>query len=870
MQGIGNCDDRSAYLQLCADLENSTEDGNTALALVEPRHPLWQLRMMSIRTILGVGPDAGVEEIASAARRLYAIYHPDKGGQPRCLHPLARESECFPGGVPPHGSRAGLPHQVAGAEAARQHGLRDRSAGYGGHVEDPCRRDVSGLLPQARVWLQVPMRLTGRGQRWPLYSYPRLARYAFFTGTGLAKLDFPASHGQQFLKYARRHNLSHRTLELAFGSTEAIYEFRRTACAGLPATAVKSACNLLAYGNGLADWRKANRMAGIPPALRALKDELTTARTHMVSQAPQSWKDAVRDRKHPELMLGSLMCQKGERADLDALGRMIPDVTLGDSILVSPSPRLALRTGPRRRHLRHPEDVSGRLGGVPGRDPRLRRASRRDAHMTARQRRRNAARAYARRWLDLKEDEGREGPMPPMPHPDFAVCVEGELPRQYNYASKELEFFNANAGVWMHTGGQAYCRGELLKDALCKVLCTPRWGLDKDGKTRLLPGDDPLFHTAPVLSSVGGMLDKVTPDLSLPDLDDSGNPLMRRLVNFKGPYCLEFSDPPHVTAASTDEELLNALAMCVRTTTTSDRASRLVPRSFEEYRHPERLELARAVLEAMQALKDQEAVAAPDGPTPVMCLPEHVKARPALTTTPHSGRSSTRPTTTWPLQRRQPARIRGGHDTGGAGRPSRRPRSPEQLANLEGCKLAFVDDFKPMSGAVLRQISGGNNLTAARKFKGENVFKFHGMLMICANGLWRSDEEWKGADRRRLTGLPFQVEFVGQLRGPNQSKKDSSVKESIKSYFPEFWFLMRVLWLSAKPFPRSDHIEPRRSRTIGVVQDLLNFGRSPADVPDSEPGIFVRECLVQYHPSEQKPSTCGEIEEALAVRLGSS
>ena len=142
------------------------------------------------------------------------------------------------------------------------------------------------------------------------------------------------------------------------------------------------------------------------------------------------------------------------------------------------------------------------------------------------------------------------------PHLDFAVCVEGELPCQYNYASKELEFFNANAGVWMHTGGQAYCRGELLKDALCKVLCTPRWGLDKDGKTRLLPGDDPLFHTAPVLSSVGGMLDKVTPDLSLP--------LMRRLVNFKGPYCLEFSDPPHVTAASADEELLNALAMCVR------------------------------------------------------------------------------------------------------------------------------------------------------------------------------------------------------------------------------------------------------------------------------------------------------------------
>ena len=208
--------------------------------------------------------------------------------------------------------------------------------------------------------------------------------------------------------------------------------------------------------------------------------------------------------------------------------------------------------------------------------------------------------------------------MPPTPHLDFAVCVEGELPCQYNYASKELEFFNANAGVWMRAG--VLPRRALERRPLQGAAHTPV-GLDKDGKTRLLPGDDPLFHTAPVLSSVGGMLDKVTPDLSLPDLDDSGNPLMRRLVNFKGPYCLEFSDPPHVTAASTDEELLNALAMRVRTTTTSDRTSRLVPRSFEEYRHPERLELARAVLEATQGLKDQEAVAAPRAPHPSCASP---------------------------------------------------------------------------------------------------------------------------------------------------------------------------------------------------------------------------------------------------------
>ena len=174
--------------------------------------------------------------------------------------------------------------------------------------------------------------------------------------------------------------------------------------------------------------------------------------------------------------------------------------------------------------------------------------------------------------------------------------------------------------------------------------------------------------------------------------------------------------------------------------------------------------------------------------------------------------------------------------------PCQLPQGPTRVGR-KGCKLAF----EAHPGPVRRR--AGNNLTAARKFKGENVFKFHGMLMICANGLWRSDEEW-----------PFQVEFVDQPRGPNQSK-------NIKSYFPEFWFLMRVLWLSAKRAWRSDRIEPRRSRTIGVVQDLLNFGRSPADVPDSKPGIFVRDCLVQYHPSEQKPSKCGKIEEALAIRL---
>ncbi|CAJ1448333.1 unnamed protein product, partial [Effrenium voratum] len=237
MQGIGNCDDRSAYLQLCADLENSTEGGNTALALVEPRHPLWQLRMMSIRTILGVGPDAGVEEIASAARRLYAIYHPDKGGSHDVFTHLQERvnallEECRHAGPAPvfrakwqapkpHVNTAFVTDLLDMADTWR---IRVGEMSLGFYLEHglASNKTVPEEYYECELAsrLQVPMRLTGRGQRWPLYSYPRLARYAFFTGAGLAELDFPASHGQQFLKYARRHNLSHRTLELAFGSTE--------------------------------------------------------------------------------------------------------------------------------------------------------------------------------------------------------------------------------------------------------------------------------------------------------------------------------------------------------------------------------------------------------------------------------------------------------------------------------------------------------------------------------------------------------------------------------------------------------------------------------------------------------------------------
>jgi hypothetical protein len=57
----------------------------------------------------------------------------------------------------------------------------------------------------------------------------------------------------------------------------------------------------------------------------------------------------------------------------------------------------------------------------------------------------------------------------------------------------------------------------------------------------------------------------------------------------------------------------------------------------------------------------------------------------------------------------------------------------EQKANLFLCSHAFIDDFspwEPLNNVVLRQFTGGNNITAARKNLSEFVFKFRGQLFL--------------------------------------------------------------------------------------------------------------------------------------------
>ncbi|CAJ1447565.1 unnamed protein product [Effrenium voratum] len=182
-----------------------------------------------------------------------------------------------------------------------------------------------------------------------------------------------------------------------------------------------------------------------------------------------------------------------------------------------------------------------------------------------------------------------------------------------------------------------------------------------------------------------------------------------------------------------------------------------------------------------------------------------------------------------------------------------RPR--EQFANLQGSRFAWVDDFapnQPLCSAVLRQISGGNTLTAARKGRGENIFSFHGLLLLCTNGVWQADAEFFGSDRRRITGVKFEHNFVDNPTRPHELLKDNSVKQNIPEMFAEFWWVARVFWLARIP---GEDITERTAQSTA----------QPSSMPEASE--LVRRYLQPYVLSKTRPATSQEVDSYIADQL---
>ena len=188
----------------------------------------------------------------------------------------------------------------------------------------------------------------------------------------------------------------------------------------------------------------------------------------------------------------------------------------------------------------------------------------------------------------------------------------------------------------------------------------------------------------------------------------------------------------------------------------------------------------------------------------------------------------------------------------------------EQLSNVNQCRHAWVDDFAPtvpLSTAVLRQLSGGNNITAARKNAKELAFKFTGQLFLAANGPWKPDEPWKGADVRRITGLNFEVRFVDVPQGQNELAKDSTIKRQISSFFSAFWYFALAFHLLEQPLDKSDYTEPKPPNTLAMIKLLQRKSDEDEGPTIEDVEAFSADKLIQYTLGVAKPSSSSDVQE---------
>ncbi|CAJ1414825.1 unnamed protein product, partial [Effrenium voratum] len=598
--------------------------------------------------------------------------------------------------------------------------------------------------------LGLCLRLIGSMGSFPVYSMPRAVRWAAFCGMDL----------------------------WAFASTEQIVAFRQS-MPPLHPKDIKQATNLLAYGNGLVEWMKTHGIVTLPGPLADLKRVMTCVREHVWHRMPEGWKRELKaTRRRPILAALSVECQRRERQKLDAAAELLPAGCvvhgyLGDSFLFSSSDG-GFSAEATVRHLQS-RGLFFTVKPMPANDSE-----------------------YCR-----DEEKG------PTPHLGLAISVEHRVPVRWDHQQDHMEIYNATDGVWSTGKCDGACKGEMLARALIATYGARTWRPDPDsGKWRLQVRDNVmLFHTAPILSSVGAMLSKLDNGDCMPPLDQERHRHFQ--IHFKGGDKLSFlAHPPPLQDFLDDDEALQRAMELPMARTGTDIVEELEAASmgliFESV-------VGKAVKKIEFAtLKDNGGVER--GYCAVLC-------QEALTV-------------------------------------GKQERPREQFANLQGSRFAWVDNFAPnqrLCSAVLRQISGGNTLTAARKGRGENIFSFHGDLLLCTNGVWQADAEFFGSDRRRITGVKFEHNFVDNPTRPHKLLKDNSVKQNIPEMFAEFWWVARVFWLA--PHPGEADITERTAQSTA----------QPSSMPEASE--LVRRYLQPYVLSETRPATSQEVDSYIADQL---
>jgi hypothetical protein len=775
------------------------------------------------------------------------------------------------------------------------------------------------------IKLGLQLRLVAKGDRskLPVLPQPRILRYAAFMGVDVIELDVPSSHGQQALKYCRKHNLRCDTLAMAFASTNHVRDFRTSL--NISPDAAKLASNLLVGGAGVKKIMLKCNLASLPPTLLRMRDELAEMRRHMLVNCPPSWRLVLRSAKYDHLTLGSWHYQLGERVDLELVTARLQAIGvtchgwLGDSILTSAFPAEEFCRGleqeglfiTMRRFPRTPQQYFASFEAITATTFDL-------SKLTDRQVRQALAYTRAARWLREMEDKADKADK--MPHTEFAIAIQAALPTKRSVAGK-TEVYVPEHGVWTCSVGVSVSV-EAISDALQSTFSSRQWQFVDVGagefKMRLVAGVINMFFTAPVLNTIADMSKKLALDTDVEPLDMY--PGVEKLKNFRGPMCLDFSTVPPEVDWQNDLELAAALNLPVRHSVITDRTTRSVPRVFEEYEGKGKLDLARAIQGAMVELSKADLKeesyelstearnalelaseghnmirkiffqAHNDWDSAMMQLRlvfEPLQAKSNLCQTVSfldEGSGSTAKGTVRALIEACLGAYAGEKQLGYCSTltveslAQKKCEGPtEQKANLFLCSHAFIDDFspwEPLNNVALRQFSGGNSITAARKGMPEIVFRFVGQVYLLCNDAWTPKEKFIGADIRRHHGLMFNVKFVDEADGPNEVKKDNEIKTNIGSCFSEFWFVARVLWLATKAHPQSDHTLPFCTNSVGVVRALLDKnggGEMPSASVDPLPlKAAIAKMLTPYIPSDTMPASASTIDKILcrAVSYG--
>ncbi len=470
-------------------------------------------------------------------------------------------------------------------------------------------------------------------------------------------------------------------------------------------------------------------------------------------------------------------------------------------------------------------------------------------------------------WL---HDEDFRSRCSHVPHLEFAVAIEDQLKVYANPDTGKTEYYDDALGRWMPEGGAHRVAGEDLAIPLINTF-TPHKLVyeEREGKTKVVPRpvkwDDSRFRNAPFTAPIATMVKSLKVEHTIA-LDSSTAAV--RIRNFMGGMLLDFNLQPPVVDWDNDHALDAALQRPIRNATKDDRLSRYIPVHFQEYRSEHRFDLARIIERTCRHLATDDVLSDELKEEWDRVLPRHEGSRrivfeahrdhdsffmqlriifenacgETLARMEHSTWRDDEDGSTGKGTGRSWIEAANGTFNGGEQRgysavitqaalaPKGRNQAEgpkEQFANLEGCCFAFCDDFKansknPLDNAVLRQISGKNLLTAARKGKGERCFVFNGHLILLCNGTWVPDDPFIEADGRRMTGLHFPIKYKNKPQGPNEAQKDANLKHRVHELIPEFWFLARVFWLCTTPHPEADVTLPKCPCTELLVQEMSN------------------------------------------------